>query len=200
MQLLAFSDPHRDTRTARELVAASAQADLIVGGGDFGDRGLGARDVLDILADTACPVVIVSGNHDRLDELRALTARHAGLHLLHGEAIDVGGLRFVGIGSAIARREPSANSEWLQENDATALLAPHDRCDVLISHTPPVGAADVHPDGSSGGSDAIRAAVLRWQPRLCLCGHVHRSHGVRVALGNTLVHNLGPSVSRHELS
>lgn len=198
MRIVAFSDPHRDTSIARAVLDASADAELVVGAGDFGDRGIGAFDTLDILASIRCPLLIVSGNHD-LDDLACFSAAHRHVHLLHGDAIDFEGLRFVGLGSAVAHEEPSPDSEWLHESDAAGLLATHRRCDVLISHTPPRGAADIHPDGTSGGSDAVRDAIERLAPMLCLCGHVHHGHGVQAHIGRTRVHNLGPVVSRIEL-
>ena len=199
MKIVACSDPHGRLAPARALVAASAGAHVAVCAGDLGDRGLGAAAVLEALAGVACPLLIVSGNHDRLDELASLVAGRDRVHLLHGTRAEIGGVAFVGLGSAVALAEPSPKSEWLHETDAERLLASHGACDVLVSHTPPRGAADVHPDGSSGGSEAVARAVRRMAPALCLCGHVHRSHGVRARLGTTLVHNLGPTVSVHEL-
>jgi len=199
MKLVAFSDPHRRQASAHALVAASDAADVAIGGGDFGDRGQGALEVLSILARVRCPLLIVSGNHDRLDTLESFADEHDHVQLLHGTAVTIDGLRFVGIGSAIATAQPSPNSEWLHEDDAAALLDRHRRCDVLISHTPPWGAADLHPDGSSGGSVAVRGFIERLSPALCVCGHVHRSHGAQARIGPTLVHNVGPRVAVHEI-
>jgi len=199
MKLVAFSDPHRRLAAAHALVAASEGADVAIGGGDFGDRGKGALEVLDVLVRVRCPLLIVSGNHDRLTTLAAFADEHDHVQLLHGSAVTIDGVRFVGIGSAIADAQPSPSSEWLHERDAAALLEPHRHCDVLISHTPPLGAADTHPDGNAGGSIAVRDALLRLSPVLCLCGHVHRSHGVQVTLGRTRVHNVGPRVAVHHV-
>ena len=199
VRIVACSDPHGRVEVARALVEASGPADVAVCAGDLGDRGLGARRMLSALAEAPSPLLIVSGNHDRLDELAALAGRWPHVHLLHGTRVEIAGARFVGLGGAVALAEPSANSEWVHESDAAALLAPHGACDVLVSHTPPAGAADAHFDGSSGGSAAVREAVERLRPALCLCGHVHGSHGVRTRLGGTLVHNLGPVVSHHEM-
>lgn len=199
LRLFAFSDPHADVAAMRRLAVEGAGADLLVGAGDFGDRGRGATAALEALDAVTCPVLIVSGNHDRLPELHAFAATRANIHLLHGSAVQIGGLRFLGIGSAIARREPSPNSEWMHEDEATRLLSPHTAASVLISHTPPAGAADKHPSGQSGGSTAVRDAVLRLKPALCLCGHVHNEHRTQQLLGTTLVHNLGPDGYLHEL-
>ena len=200
MRIVACSDPHGRLDVARALVAASRSADVAVCAGDLGDRGRGAPAMLAALAEAACPLVVVSGNHDRMDELAALAERWLAVQEVHGARVALGGAGFVGLGGAVALAEPSANSEWVHERDAAALLAPHRACDVLVSHTPPAGAADVHFDGACGGSVAVREALERLRPALCLCGHVHGSHGVRTRLGATLVHNLGPAVSCHEVS
>ncbi len=65
--------------------------------------------------------------------------------------------------------------------------------DILITHSPPKGVADVASTGQSFGSTAIRAAIEQVQPRYCLCGHIHDSWGVRGRIGRTEVINLGPA-------
>lgn len=181
----------------RAVLEASVSADIVVGAGDFGDRGAGADEALGVLDALECPLLIVSGNHDRLPLLHDYSENRSNVHVLHGSSITVDGVRFLGIGSAIAHAEPSPNSEWLHEDDATELLRKHQDIDVLISHTPPKGSADAHPDGESGGSLAILQTVQRLAPQLCLCGHVHWSHGVRQNIGRTLVHNIGPQPVWH---
>ena len=195
MNLVACSDPHGRLDVARALAAATA--DAAVCAGDLGDRGRDAIPVLETLAGAARPLLVVSGNHDRLAELGAFAAARPHVHLLHGTRVEIEGVAFVGLGCAVALAEPSPSSEWLHEDEAAALLAPHASCDVLISHTPPRGTADRHFDGSAGGSVAVREAIARMRPSLCLCGHVHGSQGVRARLGATLVHNLGPAISAY---
>lgn len=208
IRLLAFSDPHADIEAMQEVVRLAAPdeaaADLVVGAGDFADKGQGADQALSVLDALNCPLVMVSGNHDRLSYLQEYAAARPGVHLLHGDAVTIDGIHLVGIGAAIARAEPSCHSEWLHEDDARALLAPHSHADVLVSHTPPRGAVDIHPDGVSGGSDAIRDTLLRLQPALCLCGHVHNAHRMQQRIHHkqrsTLVHNLGPKAHLHHVS
>jgi Icc-related predicted phosphoesterase len=204
MNILAFSDPHADAKALRDVVHSAntgEQAiDVVVGAGDFADRGQGTAEMLTILESLNCPLILVSGNHDRLEEMRDFVDTRPRMHLLHGNTVVIKGFVFVGIGSAIARAEPSRNSEWLHEEDAEHMLAEHPRADVLISHTPPRGAVDIHPDGSSGGSVAIRNAIERLTPSLCLCGHVHNAHRMQHQLGPTLVHNLGPRGYVHMLA
>jgi Icc-related predicted phosphoesterase len=85
------------------------------------------------------------------------------------------------------------------EAQAAALL---ERCPagcVLVSHSPPKGAADVSSRGQSIGSTAVRDAVLAKRPVLVVCGHVHASAGQRATIGPVPVVNAGPAGVEWEL-
>jgi len=62
-----------------------------------------------------------------------------------------------------------------------------DAFDILVTHTPPFGCANVQRDGSHEGSIAIADALLARAPRLHLCGHTHFSWGVEGVVGETFV-------------
>ena len=47
MRVLAFSDLHRDQDAARAIVAASVEADVVIGAGDFATRREGLMERLD---------------------------------------------------------------------------------------------------------------------------------------------------------
>jgi len=51
VRILAFSDLHRDRDAAEAIANASADADLVVGAGDFATMGRGHADTLDVLRD-----------------------------------------------------------------------------------------------------------------------------------------------------
>ncbi|MEM9141073.1 MAG: metallophosphoesterase, partial [Pseudomonadota bacterium] len=87
----------------------------------------------------------------------------------------------------------------LTEDQAEAMLNRMDQADILISHSPPNGVADISGNGMSLGSTAVRAAIERVQPRLCVCGHIHDSWGQQGLIGSTSVHNLGPRPNWFEL-
>ena len=109
MKILAFSDLHRNTEAAREIVDASRDADVVVGAGDFATQGVGLSDTIDMLRAVTAPMVLVAGNHDDLNELRDACRISDTVHVLHGDAVTIGGISFFGLGFEIpagTRDEP----------------------------------------------------------------------------------------------
>ena len=197
MRILAFSDLHMARARAADLVAASLEADLVIGAGDYCNGRQGLDQAMAMLAGIMVPLVLVPGNAESADELRA--AAPDGAHVLHGSGARIDGLRLFGVGYGVP---PTTFGDWscdLTEGAAAELL---DRCtgaDILITHSPPKGIGDVTGTGLSVGSTEIRDAIERVQPRLALCGHIHDSWGAEGMIGRSRVVNLGPTVNWFEV-
>lgn len=199
MRILAFSDLHRDIEAAQRIVGASAEADVIVGAGDFATCGEGAIETLEILRGVQAPAVFVFGNHDRPDELQTLCRNWDSGYLLHGNMVELQGFTFFGVGGEIPGRNTALWNAALTEDEAYGILRNCPKNAVLITHTPPYGCADLQRNGTHEGSRAIRAAVDERQPLLNLCGHIHFAWGSFGMLGRTRVHNLGPGINWFEI-
>ncbi|MGR3717131.1 MAG: metallophosphoesterase family protein [Thermohalobaculum sp.] len=194
-RILAFSDLHLSRHRSAEIRAAARGADIVIGAGDFcnGRNGLDeAMDLLWILEDDA---IYVPGNAESVEELRAATSAT----VLHGQAVERAGLSIFGLGYGVPTTPFGSWSCDLTEEEAEALLAGMKNADILISHSPPVGLADLTSTGRHVGSTAVRAAIERDQPKLCLCGHIHDSWGKSGFIGRTAVHNLGPTANWFEV-
>jgi Icc-related predicted phosphoesterase len=198
MKLLAFSDLHLARARAADLVVASAEADLVVGAGDFCNARQGLAEAMELLSDITAPMVMVAGNAESADELRA--AAPASAQVLHGNGVTLEGVTFWGLGGGVPETPFGAWSWDLSEEDAEALLEPCERADVLVTHSPPKGLGDLTSTGLSVGSTAIRAAIERLQPKLSLFGHVHEAWGARGQIGRTDCANLGPMANFFEVS
>jgi uncharacterized protein len=199
VRLLAFSDLHRDMDQAARLVAMSAQADVVIGAGDFASVHEGLEETIAALASIEKPSVVVPGNNETADALRAACDGWPAAVVLHGEGVEIDDVEFFGLGAGV----PVTPWDWsydLDEADAREKLAACTEGAVLVSHSPPKGHGDRGADGTSLGSEAVLEVTRERSPRLVLCGHIHEAWGSESHIGETKVINLGPGGASIELA
>jgi Icc-related predicted phosphoesterase len=190
MRLLAFSDLHRSRDHARSLVARAADADVVIGAGDFATMRLGLNSTIDSLAAIESPAILVPGNNETEAALWRACANWSSASVLHGTGIRIGEVEFFGLGGGV----PPTPFPWsfdLSEREAEARLGDCPEGAVLIVHSPPRGHLDTVA-GHHLGSRAVLEAIERKRPRLVVCGHIHQCSGGSARIGSTLVVNAGP--------
>lgn len=191
MRILAFSDLHRDLEQGARLVEMAAGANVVIGAGDFASVHEGLEETLGALAGIEAPTVLVPGNNETADALRAAAAGWESATVLHGEGTTIDGVQFYGLGAGI----PITPWDWsfdLSDEEAAESLAACPEGAVLVLHSPPQGHCDSAGDGSHFGSPALLRAIEEKRPRLAVCGHIHESWGCESEVGATPVRNLGP--------
>lgn len=193
MKILAFSDLHGNAKAAKTIVAASAAADLVIAAGDFCNFQMSLPESLALLTEIPCPILAVSGNHETVETLTA--AAPPQMTVLHGQSTEIGRLTIFGLGYGIPGQPTQSWSADLTEQQATEYFDECATADIIISHSPPKNLADRIYTGAHVGSTALRTATERLKPRYLLCGHIHEAWGQTGAIGETLVHNLGPTVN-----
>jgi Icc-related predicted phosphoesterase len=137
-------------------------------------------------------VILVAGNNETTDELRAACRGWSSAYVLHGEAVTLEQQVFYGVGGGIPVTPFGAWSYDFSDEQAAQLLANCPPACVLVSHSPPHGVVDADATGRHLGSSAIREAIRRTRPRLVVCGHIHASGGQQAMLEATPVVNAGP--------
>ncbi|HVS99190.1 MAG TPA: metallophosphoesterase family protein [Solirubrobacterales bacterium] len=191
MRLLAFSDLHRDLGQAAKLVEMSADADVVIGAGDFASVHEGLEETIGALASIETPTILVPGNNETSEALRAAATGWPAATVLHGEGSTTGGVEFFGLGAGV----PTTPWDWsydLSEEEAAELVAPAPDGCVLVLHSPPKGHCDGGDPDAHFGSEALLAAVEEKRPRLVVFGHIHEAWGCESTVGETPLHNLGP--------
>lgn len=191
MKLLAFSDLHRDLGQAAELFAMSAEADVVIGAGDFASVHEGLGETIQALASIETPTVLVPGNNETEQALREAASSWSAATVLHGGGTAIDGVEFYGLGAGI----PVTPWEWsfdLDDDAAGQLLADCPEDAVLVLHSPPQGHCDSNGAGMHFGSPALLRAIEEKAPRVAVCGHIHESWGCESQVGSTPVRNLGP--------
>lgn len=134
--------------------------------------------------------VICPGNHDLCTDASHCKGsiasavkvrdifRDAGIHLLIHEAVTINGLNFFG-------------SPWTPEFYDWAWMRPRnvlanprglwrsipDNTDVLVTHGPPFGVADLAPIGGHVGCKGLLERICQISPRLHVFGHIHEGYG-----------------------
>jgi len=187
VRLLAVADLHaRAARLARlEAAVARLAPDAVVVAGDI-TAYLEPAPVVARLGRLPVPVLAVRGNSD-LPVVGLLLEHHAATTHLHLASAVVGGVRVVGVSGTLPL--PFATRLGWREADAVRRLdALVDPGTVLVAHPPPRGTLDEAFGRFHAGSAALRALVLRREPAVLLCGHIHERAGV-ATLGRTLVVN-----------
>jgi uncharacterized protein len=198
VRILAFSDLHRDLDQAASLVERSSDADVVIAAGDFASVHEGLEETIEALRPIEVPTVLVPGNNETEDALRAACEGWDSATVLHGEGAQIDGASFFGLGAGI----PITPWDWsfdLDEDEAAERLAGLPEDAVLVVHSPPQGHCDESSAGDHLGSRAILDAIEAKRPQLAACGHIHESWGAESAIGPTRVLNLGPSGTAIEL-
>jgi Icc-related predicted phosphoesterase len=191
VKLLAFSDLHRDLDQAARLVEMAGGADAVIGAGDFASVHEGLEETIDALAAIEAPTVLVPGNNETDEALRAAAEGWQAATVLHGESVTVDGVEFFGLGAGI----PVTPWDWsfdLDDERASSMLAGCPSDAILVLHSPPRGHCDTNGGGDHFGSQALLTAIEAASPRLAVCGHIHESWGCRSRIGETPLRNLGP--------
>jgi Icc-related predicted phosphoesterase len=191
VRILAFSDLHRNLGQAADLVEMSADADVVIGAGDFASIHEGLTETIDALAPISAPTLLVPGNNETEEALREAARGWAAATVLHGEGAEIAGVEFYGLGAGI----PVTPWDWSFDLDDEAAAEKLSACPegaVLVLHSPPRGHCDTNGSGDHFGSEALLRAIEQKRPRLAVCGHIHESWGCESAIGGTPLHNLGP--------
>ena len=189
MRLLLFSDVHRDLDQCRRLVERARDVDVVIAAGDFASVHRGLEETIDALAAIETPTVLVPGNNETDAALREACAGWSAARVLHGEATEIDGVAFFGLGGGV----PITPWDWsfdLDEDEAAQMLAACPEGAVLVVHSPPKGHVD---GGRRLGSAAILRAIEEKRPPLVVCGHIHEAAGEESTVGASRVLNAGPA-------
>lgn len=192
MRILACSDIHTSRPHAEAIVGHADSVDVVVVAGDLASQHHGLEPTVDVLRAIEKPTVLVPGNNERPDALVAACGEWHSAHVLHGEAVTIGGVPFFGLGAGVPVTPFGSWSFDLTEDEAAKLLEACPQQAVIVSHSPPHGVLDVTSAGQHAGSLSVRAAMERVGSPLLVCGHIHDSGGRFERHGGAIVVNAGP--------
>ena len=187
MRIYAVSDIHgRAERISKIRANVTEYApDVLVVAGDITSYR-GHRLVLSRLNELGVPVLAVRGNADWPSVDRQLEALPR-IQSLHLKETILNGVAFTGVSGTIP--VPFRSRLRLIERPVleqmVSLVTGHS---VLVAHPPPWGTLDEVLGRFHAGCRGLRGIVVKQQPRMLICGHIHERPGT-ARLGKTLVVN-----------
>jgi uncharacterized protein len=205
MRIIAFGDIHMATDPL-ENIPGIQDADLLLLNGDLTNYGSKkeAKLVLNDILTYNTNILALLGNLDNYDINEYLDQLDINLHgkayLFQNKVCLIG----VGGSNITPFKTPTEYSEeelgellkeaHAQAKEFIALAEPLVKTKiptVLVSHTPPEGTKlDRIRNGQHVGSTAVRTYIEKYQPSLCITGHIHEGKG-EDSIGDTHIINHG---------
>lgn len=187
MRIYAVSDLHgkRDRIARIRENISGLRPDVLVIAGDIANY-TDSLSVIKDLNDMSVPVLAVRGNTD-LSRVEALLERASNISSLHLNKIELKGVTFAGASGTIPI--PFYSKLCLFERRIIEKIENLlERKTVFVAHPPPRGVLDEAFGRFHAGSRGLYTMIVRQQPRIFLCGHIHEKPGWRY-VGETLVVN-----------
>src|ERR1700691_1323054 len=101
----------------------SADADVVIGAGDFASIHEGLAETIAAFAAIEKPTVLVPGNNETVEALREAASGWEVARVLHGEGTTIEGVEFFGLGAGVPLT-PWGWSFDLSEEEAAEMIAP----------------------------------------------------------------------------
>lgn len=189
MKIAAVSDLHGDFEAVYELIKKE-KPNMLLCAGDWGTaEEISEQDFKPII--DKVPIITIFGNNDDLDLLARLRNQDGSpIFLETGKPKQIGKLSVAGINGIRAKSHKKA---WYITDEEVIAAAKHlvdQNVDILLTHECPVGMADLAPTGQHAGKPSFTQAFKLIQPKIHLCGHLHRKSSYATKDGKFVV-NIG---------
>lgn len=194
MRIYAFTDLHGNEKALRTVRREAKKADLLICTGDLTIFEHEMEKLLRKLDTLKVQTLMLHGNHEEEEEMRAACEALEHVTFLHRELTSIDGYHFLAYGGGgFSERYPDFE-RWLKQKRWRT----HDWSrTIILSHAPPYKTTldNVGEEGMAWhvGSKSLRDATRKRKPLLVLAGHIHECNNTEDTIGPTLVANPGPS-------
>ncbi len=199
IRIIAFGDIHMDYKCVEE-IPNIAEVDLVIITGDLTNYGgVGeAQVVLKAIEELNKNILALHGNLDQPSVAEFLVEKGISIH---GRGVKISDVGIFGVGGSNPTPFDTPIEYSEEELKEIVLKAYEDVKDaavkILVSHTPPINTnADIISSGVHVGSKSIREFIEKYQPELCLTGHIHEAKSTD-KIGDTLILNPGMLCARN---
>jgi hypothetical protein len=195
MKILAFTDVHAYLPSINKILikAKKEKPDLMICAGDLTWFGNGLEIVKKL--NIGVPLLMIPGNHEIPEEISFLAKRFPFVKNIHLQSFFLRNYLFLGCGGG-GFTQHHAEFEQSEEKFAKTIkqlkIQDHPNKVILVTHQPPYKTKTDFIFGEYAGSKSIRKFIEKYQPALCITGHLHENFGKKDKIGQTLIVNPGP--------
>jgi len=193
MTIIAFGDMHEHLDNIAKIKGISDASSVIITG-DLTNRGgiKQAKKIIDFLKQYNPNVYAQAGNFDRKEVEDYLIEQKISLH---GHAFKREDIGIFGVGGSNITPLNTPNEYEENEIESFILQGYQKIKDIpfklFVSHAPPFNTkVDMLQNGPHVGSTAVREFIEKYQPDVCVTGHIHEAKGEDY-IGRTLIINPG---------
>ncbi len=202
MRIYAFTDTHGNTKSLAHVKqeVRKHKPDLVICTGDLSVFEHELKALLSRVNMFGPPVVMLHGNHEEEDRIRALCGQFPKITFLHKEVLQLGGWTFAAFGGGGFDDHYPELEALLKRKEWKELDWEHT---IFLSHAPPHGTSldDVGEleEAWHVGSKTLTKLVKKHKPLLVLAGHIHECFETSDTIGKTIVENPGPKGKLYDL-
>ena len=194
MRIFVIGDIHENTGNLARIKDISMATCIIITGDLTNVGGIErAKKVIDNIRLFNPYVYAQAGNFDRKEVENYFVEQGISLH---GNGFINGNVGIFGVGGS--NRTPFNTPNEFSENEIESFIiqgynkVKDTPLKLFISHTPPFNTSlDIVTNGQHVGSKAVRDFIEKYQPDVCITGHIHEAKG-EDRIGRTIIINPGP--------
>ena len=190
MKILAFVDMHGSHKALEKIKKQAKQVDLIVCAGDISQFELELEKHLARLSSFGKLVLIIHGNHEEPDVLRAACSKFENIVFLHKRVEIMNNILFIGFGGGGFEKYSQEMAKFFKKHEKKLKKA---KRAVFITHAPPYKTRLDKVNSSHNGNNTTRNMIIQYQPSYAICGHFHENWQKQDLVGKCKVINPGPS-------
>ena len=191
MKILAFTDIHGNKRAISHIIttAKKENVDFLVCAGDISVFEEDLDKLISSFKVAQKPLIIIPGNHEGEDFLKAICKKHKFCIYLHKGYYEFEDFVFFGFGGG------GFSSRYKELDVITKKLKKSlgdNKKVIFVTHAPVYGTKLDYLDFMGHvGSKSAREFILEIKPVVVICGHLHENEGLMDNIGKTFIINPG---------
>lgn len=189
MKILLFVDTHDRADVMSNLKSKVKDCDFAVCAGDFTYFGEDIERIMEEINDLQIQTYLIHGNHEFPDEVEALCHVYDNITFIHNKIVHHKDVLLIGHGGGGFSPHYPSFEENMKEFGEKVKKA---KKSIFVTHAPPFNTKiDEARPGNHVGSVSYKDFIKKYQPSLCVSGHIHQTAEKTDKEGRTQIINPG---------